>query len=325
MKRFVREAGKALGYGAYRSLHLERLLARRGVASVLNLHRVHPEPSPYWPPMRPDDLDWLITRLRTVGAFVGIDEISAHPVPPRARLFALSFDDGYDDFTSHALPVIAAHGVPVNLNVVGSSLDRGKPIWNARLYAALGRNPAGVARAVHRLVPALGRDADSLPRAHFGARLSDHLRRSPEVEREALVDRFETELGLKGRSLGVVTPHEVSEFPDLVHVGSHSYAHESMGQASMEAFLADFDACRQVFRERLQRPLTTYAFPLGAYRREQVDALLAEGVERVLLVDERATRGGRPVIPRLTIGGTRRGQFLAKSTPVGPSSRPTDI
>lgn len=116
------------------------------------------------------------------------------------------------------------------------------------------------------------------------------------------------------RGLGVVTLQDVAGLPEFVHLGSHSHSHEPMGTVSMPDFLADFETCRRLFAERLRRPLTTYAFPNGAYRGEQIEALLAHGIERVLLVDERPTPGGSPVISRLTVGGTIRGQFLGKST-----------
>lgn len=125
MNHAPREALKVVAYGVYRSVHLDAMATRRGQAYVLNLHRVHPDPSSYSPPIHPDDLDWLIGRLRRLGTFVSVEEVSSRRVPAKARLFALSFDDEYDDFLSHALPVIASHGVPVNLNVVGSSLVSG--------------------------------------------------------------------------------------------------------------------------------------------------------------------------------------------------------
>lgn len=81
--------------------------------------------SPFWPPIHPDQLDWLICRLKRVGSFVDVRDLASTRVPATERVFVLSFDDGYSDFLQHALPVIESHGISSNLDIVAeSSLNR---------------------------------------------------------------------------------------------------------------------------------------------------------------------------------------------------------
>ena len=150
----LREALKSAAYGAFSSAHLEFFAARRGTGHVLNLHRVHPDASPFWPPIHPDQLDWLIGRLKHVGSFVDIKELASIPVPATERIFVLSFDDGYADFLQYALPVIESHGIPSNLNIVAQPTLTGLPIWSARLYDALSHLEGGDLDVIDGLLPA---------------------------------------------------------------------------------------------------------------------------------------------------------------------------
>jgi len=315
----VREFGKSVAYRVFDLAHLEHLATRRGVAHIMNLHRVHPEPSPYWPPIHPDDLDWLIGRLKRLGTFVDLREVVAAPVIDRARIFALSFDDGYADYLEFALPVLEAHGVPSNLNVIADSVLSGEPIWSARLYEALAGIEGDRVSIVNDLMPKMSMGRITGSPEHMGFGISNHLRRLPLAERISAVEAIEEFSKQSKRSVRALTTDEVKALPPSVHVGAHGGTHEPMTGASIDEFLDDFALCRDLFQNHLCLPLTTYAFPLGGYRQDQVDALLREGVSQVLIVDELTTRGGIPLLPRLTVGGTAKGQYLAKS--VGAAAR----
>ena len=316
---WVREFGKSVAYRVFDLAHLEHLATRRGVAHIMNLHRVHPEPSPYWPPIHPDDLDWLIRRLKRLGTFVDIREVAAVPVIDRARIFALSFDDGYADYLEFALPVLESHGVPSNLNVIADSVLSGQPIWSARLYEALAGIEGDRVSIINDLMPEMPVGHLTGSPEHIGFGISNHLRRLPLTERILAIEAIEAISKHDKRRLRALTIAEVKALPSSVHVGAHGGTHEPMTAASIDVFLDDFAMCRDLFQNHLCLPLTTYAFPLGGYRQDQVDVLLREGVSQVLVVDELATRGGIPLLSRLTVGGTAKGQYLVKS--VGASTR----
>ena len=308
-----RELGKRFAYHTFDLARLEHLFAQRGVGQVLSLHRVHPDPSPYWPPIHPDQLDWLISRLKRLGTFVEIGELSSTRVHAHARIFALTFDDGYADFVEYGLPVLASHNVPSNLNVVAESAMTGHPIWSSRLYQALAQVEGDPLEILEDLLPEIRAGSLSGPPDHVGFAVSNQLRLRPRNERIAVVEALERATESDSGPLKALTVEQIQALPQSVHVGAHGGTHEPMSDVSMDEFNEDFAMCRELFDTQLGLSLTTYAFPLGGYRSEQVDFLLDEGLEQILVVDEKTTLGGTRVLPRLTVGGTLRGQFIAKS------------
>ena len=160
------------------------------------------------------------------------------------------------------------------------------------------------------------------PREHVGFTISNHMRQLPTNKRVAVIERIEKAGRPNLDPVRALTVKEITALPGSVHIGAHGGTHESMALAPVSKFEVDFEMCRDLFENHLARPLLTYAFPLGGYRIEHLDFLRAAGVEQILLVGERTTKGGVPVLPRMTIGGRLRGQFLAKS--VGMNSEKAD-
>ncbi len=110
--------------------------------------------------------------------------------------------------------------------------------------------------------------------------------------------------GLKSE-LRMLSRSDVRALGDGVHLGAHSYEHDTMTFETDAYFQSDFSRRRAYFEERLGLGLNTYAFPNGCYRSPIVDFLASEGVKYVLLVDERRTRGDGPGSPASPTMATR--------------------
>ncbi len=197
------------------------------------------------------------------------------------------------------------------------------PVWPARLYDALSRLECWDLNIVDGLLPEAQNITSSGSREHVGFTIYNHIRQSPANKRVAVIEKIEEAGRPNLDPVRALTIKEITALPGSVHVGAHGGTHESMALVSVSEFETDFKMCQDLFENHLGRPLLTYAFPLGGYRIEHLDFLHSAGVEQILLVGERTTKGGVPVLLRLTIGGGLRGQFLAKS--VGVTKRPADV
>jgi peptidoglycan/xylan/chitin deacetylase (PgdA/CDA1 family) len=288
-------------------------LVRDRSAAVLNLHRVSPEASPYWPPMRPDLFASLLQYLDKHFEVRSIRDLNA---PQGNRPVAvLSFDDGYYDFLEYALPHLKRYGMRANMNVIPQCVESGRPIWNVRLYDFLAQaTDEDVKKIVIRGFK--GRSLGTSPRAklRFGIELSKFLKSRPRSERITLFEGVEDLMAARDfRCTRMLNMNDVREISGDVDIGAHSYSHESMAFEDDAFFENDLAKCTEFFRSQLQQRLDIYAFPNGSYRPDQITLLQQRGVTKVLLVDEKLANLDANVVPRLTLYGDSSAEVLLRS------------
>ena len=117
---------------------LDRVRAA-GVTTVLNLHRVAPVDGSSYAPLAPalfEDLLAFVTREFSVVTFSELGETSSKPK------LVLSFDDGYRDFVTHAVPAMKRHGVRANQNIIPRCVETGLLRSTCLRRTSSGRLPA---------------------------------------------------------------------------------------------------------------------------------------------------------------------------------------
>jgi peptidoglycan/xylan/chitin deacetylase (PgdA/CDA1 family) len=311
------------GLGAARVDRIIRLLrARRSQVVVLNLHRVSPDPSPYWPPLPPAAFEQLVAYLAATCDVLTFAELARGLPSDRLRV-VLSFDDGCRDFVDYGMPILARRQLRANHNVIVESVETGRPPWIIAVMDAL--NAASTARVRALKVPgflySLESD-DNLAKVRYGTLLANYLKATPLAERESVrpgVNELLAEtdpvawtpmMSLE-ETLGVAEVHEV---------GSHSYSHESMALLSDSDFGEDLDRCAAFFAAN-RLPMKIFAFPNGSYRTNQVEALQARGIEHVLLVENKTSTATRGVHPRITMYGDTAAELRLRAMGWRPPSR----
>jgi peptidoglycan/xylan/chitin deacetylase (PgdA/CDA1 family) len=116
---------------------------RRSRLSVLIFHRVHAEADPLFPGeahARSFDrqLGWLRRWFNVLPLAEAVAGLRDGTLP--ARPAAITFDDGYADNRTVALPILQRHGLTATFFIASGFLDGGR-MWNDTLIEALRRCP----------------------------------------------------------------------------------------------------------------------------------------------------------------------------------------
>lgn len=104
----------------------------RGGLSILIFHRVHPVPDPLFPGETDASrfealLEWLVSSFSVLPLDQAITCLRAGTLPPRA--LSITFDDGYADNFTVALPLLQKHGLNATFFISTGALDGGC-MWN---------------------------------------------------------------------------------------------------------------------------------------------------------------------------------------------------
>ena len=280
-----------------------RALAGSGMVSILNLHRVSPEPDPYWPPLHPELFLELVQWLASNFHVTTLEQLKT--VKTDRPVAVLSFDDGYSDFIEYAVPILNKFGLSANMNIIPECAESGRPMWNVRLYDFLKSAPFDEIRRID--IPGFSKqlESDSLnAKLQFGLAVRKFLKNRSMKERKIVWRPVEEAIERHDfASTRMMTTDEIRQLADSFEIGAHSYSHESMGFETDEFFLDDLSRCEAYFSGKLGISLSIYAFPNGSYRTSQIELLRSHGIKHILLVDEQDGSRNSDVLTRRTMYG----------------------
>ncbi|MDA8092651.1 MAG: polysaccharide deacetylase family protein [Betaproteobacteria bacterium] len=281
----------------------------RGRVSILIYHRVLPHPDP----IRDGEIDAatfdaqmaiLAQRFAPLPLTEAVARLRAGTRLPE-RAVCVTFDDGYADNVSVALPLLKRHGIPATFFVASGYLDGGR-MWNDTVIEAIARSPrtsldlAGLGLGVLSLANAQER------KAAINA-LLPALKHLPWEERESHANAI-------AQAGGASLPDDLMlRSGDLLalasagmDIGGHTCSHPILRN------LPPVRAEREIARDRdrlaqiVGRPVTLFAYPNGKpgndYLPEHVAMAKALGfVAAVSTVRGAADRTSDPYqLPRFT-------------------------
>lgn len=266
-------------FGAAARLGLTRLWRKVDAHSVpvVLLHGVLPDAdaSPFNSTgkfISPEKLAVFLERIgrtfKVVSADDLLDSLAGGERP--ADVMVLTFDDGYANNRSHALPLLERMGLPFTVFVTTGFLDSPRVLWNDLVEFAVfttreRRLPAGILSGEMPLV------ADAGKRAAIAA-LKEALKRLP---REQAARRVEDLCGALGadtadRKLDDVrfmTSGDVRYIAERgVTIGAHGVTHAILSRETSERARSEVTECKGVLEGLTGRPVRLFAYPNG--RRE---------------------------------------------------------
>lgn len=276
-----------------------RTVARTGAVTILNLHRVSRDDGSTYEALDPDLFDYLLGFVKQRFDVVTFRELTEAGRSDRPKLI-LSFDDGYKDFVTVAVPLLEKHGLRVNQNVIPECIETGLPPFNVLMQDFVGRAPDVVLQKLE--VPGFRINREIQPRDVLGRKLTTFIKNRPFAEQHAMRSVLLPQI--QAFPEFVATPmmslEEVRQVAAVHEIGAHSYAHASLEFETDEFVRTDIRRCRAYFEEELQLPLSIYALPNGSYKQEQLDIFRQEEIEHILLVDEDFSAPGSDLYRRIT-------------------------
>ena len=246
------------------------------------------------------------------------------PLPPRACL--VTFDDGWFDNHTYALPLLREHRVPAVIFAATGFVGTERCFWQERLTRALFllRKEAKAAAFLRevggehltRLDDAAGREATR--------NLVTQIKSRPAAEIESMTARaFEL---LRQCSLPThhgddrfLTWQEAEELAhsEVVRIGSHAHSHTPLPRLAQLDLHRELTGSRDELMRRLRSPIESFAYPNGDYSPESVGSVRQAGYSLAFTTDSGYAQPGTDplLIPRVNIneaGTATSAEFLCR-------------
>jgi peptidoglycan/xylan/chitin deacetylase (PgdA/CDA1 family) len=259
----------ALGLRCPGSLPLVRRL-RSSSAAIVMYHGVTDQvlPVPSWCQLPAaafgEQIEYLARHYTLLPLREIVDRMERRlPLPSRPA--AVTFDDGFRNVLSTALPVLQRHQVPATVFLVTGLVGTRQPAWPDRLFLTVADYP-------DQRLEWQGRTwelRNPLDRLNAYRDLASQLKRLPGVQKEEELRQLTEHLGgypmVTGDSpLATLDWDEVDQLAHtgLIDFGSHTHTHPILSRCTAATQEAELRTSRDLLRERLGRA-DLFAYPNG--------------------------------------------------------------
>ena len=240
---------------------------QRARLSILIFHRVLSQADPLFPGEQDtrrfnEILSWVARWFQVLPLDEAVSRLGAGSLPARAA--AITFDDGYADNATQALPILRQHGMTATFFIATSFLDGGR-MWNDSVIEA---------------VRAFRSEVLDLRDAGFGShRLESYDQRRIAIE--ALLGHIKY-LGLQERQQAVAQVIDIAgaggTLPDNLmmrseqilelrnagmQIGAHTCSHPILEKIPDGKALFEIANSKSVLESLLGEPVTLFAYPNG--------------------------------------------------------------
>lgn len=264
-------AKSAISVAAHRTGLSHAIAARyRGHGTLFALHSVVDDDAFY-----PDDtlrcpvsqLEWALRWLKRQGVeFVTLDQMVARLSEPPARpLAAFTFDDGYADNLTRALPIMERFGAPFTVYVTTGMVTREIDAWWFGL--------AALVRKQDRIeLPEVGRRFDCRDRAGkrrtfrtIEAAIHNDFGLLPHVRAAIEKARVDSAAALDQEALDAEQLRRLARHP-LVTIGGHTTTHRNLAQTPATEVEWEMAENRKFLQRATDQPVEHFAYPFGHAR-----------------------------------------------------------
>lgn len=253
----IAEAARLTGVTAVRR-------RRRGIV-IFMLHKVNDESDALQLTLRPELLEAIVQEVSGYGECISFSAINREMLQDSETRFCFTFDDGYEDNYSNALPVLENYSVPATIFIPTGFIDGRISFWYEKLghFLKVGRGSNLDLRDYGFPLyeaPANG-DWQSLL-----LELNDGLKSLSSETRNAAVAEVGRQLNVEEEFHG--SPmldwdqvHEMSE--RQVSFGSHTVTHPILARESSNVVRNELRQSKQRIEKKIGRAVDTLAYPNG--------------------------------------------------------------
>jgi len=252
---------------------LARMLSQcRGV--ILTLHRVLPdEPADFAPnsilQVRPDFLEYVIERVRHIGCDIvtleeALERLAAKTKPK--PFVVLTFDDGYRDNLTYALPVLRRQDAPFVLYIPTAFVDGTGEIWWQALEDVIADN-TGVQVAIDGETQYFDARTLADKQRTFDV-LYTYMRQAPEPARLAalheLARLYKFDLAAHCRAL-IMDWQQVRLFAQdpLCTIGAHTVHHYELAKLGEAQAFAEMEQSIAILAAQFGARPQHFSYPIG--------------------------------------------------------------
>jgi peptidoglycan/xylan/chitin deacetylase (PgdA/CDA1 family) len=261
-----------------------------------------------WTPARTqistEQLDESVRLISKYYHFVSLEEavqMLSGELPFRGHSVVITFDDGYRNNLTHALPVLRRHGVPAILFAAVGHVEKRKCFWFDRLDYALQQYMASGKRYCllgDERIELDNSDPQKLQQSVKSVIFKIKELSGNDGEAMAIAEATISELErATGKTLNAIIDSDpwcgVASWDDVklarergMVIGSHTVDHARVGLLDADSVKWQLSESKKMIEEKLNQPCDYFCYPNGSYNQEVIPLVREVGYKAALTTQE---------------------------------------
>lgn len=235
---------------------------------VLTYHHILPEASLFLPSLDRNEFERQIEYVRRAYRIMPLSKLvslcaGGGPVP--ARALALTFDDAFSDFQSHAWPILGRYGIPVTVFVPTGFIGTDRVPWPDELGYLFSKVPAAVLRIEIAGEEIAVRWNTAAEAAAAMQRLKEKIKKKAPLQADAIVAAIRGKLGVSAPNpTRILDRAAVAALGRQgVEFGSHTVSHALVGPLPPDRVWSEVADSRKCLHDILGSPPMGFCYPNG--------------------------------------------------------------
>ena len=223
---------------------------------------------------------------------VSLEEYYSGKFKADKMTICITFDDGYENNLTRALPVLEKYKIPATFFITGIRHLNQSVLWTDEIDLAAALLPKSISL--------LNTNFERNRKGEFVAvstseNIKHFLRKKTQNEIESALSELKEKYNF---SLNTYHPDYYQTLTDtqikglsqnpLITIGAHGLFHADLTLLSEEECVRELRECRSYLEKIIEKPVTSLAFPFGSYTETVVKACETTGFIHLLALDTRA-------------------------------------
>jgi peptidoglycan/xylan/chitin deacetylase (PgdA/CDA1 family) len=234
--------------------------------SILIYHRVLPEADPMLP-TEPDSeaFAWQMQVVARHFTVIHLSEaakrLKAGDLPSRA--LSITFDDGYANNASVALPILQEYGLPATFFITSGYLNSGRLMWNDTIIEAL-RQMSGQTLDLRHLGLGTLATANMEQRRNTAEALIAKLKYLSQEERDDRVAAITETMGASLPTNLMMSDAQVQKLSEAgMEIGAHTVRHPILARLDDGTARVEIASSKEQLEAIILKPVRLFAYPNG--------------------------------------------------------------
>jgi peptidoglycan/xylan/chitin deacetylase (PgdA/CDA1 family) len=239
--------------------------------SILIFHRVLPEIDPLFP----DDPDarrfdqmmgWINSWFNVIPLDVAVDALKRRNLP--ARAMAVTFDDGYSDNQTTALPILKRHGLSATFFITTGYLNGGC-MWNDKVIESIRRSKVSTLE-LDCIKAFEGSRSNSLPIVSLSDKrnaiqfILGQIKYLSAAEREAISESISVQCRADLSDNLMMTAEQIIDIQRAgMLIGAHTVTHPILAKLGSVDVRKEISESKQFLETILEEEISLFAYPNG--------------------------------------------------------------